>query len=166
MKWDTEVSAKIQKSFHSEYFFWSHLSEWGLYLYAIIMIGLLFVVDDTTEVFYWTSPVIIASGLSLLLQYLIKRHRPSQDNTAYQLMIKTYSFPSAHAASSFAFATVLAYAFVQSSFEYDWIFAVAFYLLALYISLSRIIVGVHYFLDVVAGSLLGVVITIVFFLLN
>ncbi|MBU4314840.1 phosphatase PAP2 family protein [Patescibacteria group bacterium] len=166
MRWDTEISLKIQNAFHGEYFFWSHLSEWGLYLYGLVMIGLLFVVDQTSKVFYWIAPVIIASGLALLLQFIIKRHRPSQDKTAYQLLIKTYSFPSAHSASGFAFATALGYAFLNSSLEHGWMFVIAFYLLALYISFSRIVVGVHYFLDVLAGSILGVIIPVIFFILS
>ncbi len=166
MQWDTNISLKIQKSFHPEFYFWSHLSELGLYLYGFVMVGLLFVVDEISEVFYWVAPVIIASGLALLLQFIIKRHRPPEDKTTYQLIIKTYSFPSAHSAASFAFATVLAYAFVNSSLEFWWIFALAFYLLALYISFSRVVVGVHYFLDVVAGCIIGIIIPILFFLLS
>src|SRR3989339_487046 len=154
MQWDKNISAKIQSSFHCEYYFWSHLSEWGLYLYGLIIIGLLFVVDSASDVFYWVAPVVMASGFALLMQYIVKRHRPPEDKTAYHLMIKTYSFPSAHSASGFAFATALAYAFLNSSLQYAWMFVIAFYLLALYISFSRIVVGVHYFLDVLAGSIL------------
>ncbi|MBT3230235.1 phosphatase PAP2 family protein [Candidatus Uhrbacteria bacterium] len=166
MKWDERVSSKIQNAFHPEYSFWSHISELGLYLYGLIMIGLLFVVNDTSKVFFWVSPVIIATGLSLLLQFLIKRHRPPEDKTMYHLAIKTYSFPSVHAAASFSFATVLSYAFCNSSLEHAWAFVIAFYLLALYIAWSRIVVGVHYFLDVLAGSLLGVLISVAFFYLS
>lgn len=166
MKWDKNISSKIQNSFHCEYYFWSHLSEWGLYLYGLIMIGLLFVVEKTSDVFYWIAPVVISAGLTLLMQYIIKRRRPPEDKTAYHLLIKTYSFPSAHSATSFAFATVLAYAFCGSSLEQAWFFVLAFYLLALYISFSRIVVGVHYFLDVFVGSILGVIIPIAFILLS
>lgn len=166
MEWDRNISAKIQSSFHCEYYFWSHLSEWGLYLYGLVMIGLLFVVEKTAEVLYWVAPVVISAGLALLIQFIVKRRRPPEDKTAYHLLIKTYSFPSAHASTSFAFATVLAYAFCGSSFEQAWIFVLAFYLLALYISFSRIVVGVHYFLDVLVGSIFGIIISVGFFLLS
>ena len=166
MQWDTNISERIQNAFHPEYSFWSHISELGLYLYGLVMIGLLFVVNDTSKVFYWLSPVIIATGFALLLQFIIKRHRPPEDRTSYHLAIKTYSFPSAHGAASFSFATVLSYAFLNSSLEHSWAFVVAFYLLALYIAWSRIVVGVHYFLDVIAGSMLGVLVSIAFFWLS
>jgi undecaprenyl-diphosphatase len=58
------------------------------------------------------------------------------------------SFPSGHAATSFAAATVLSFARPR------W--APAFYLLALAIGFSRIYVGVHYPLDIVGGAALGV----------
>jgi undecaprenyl-diphosphatase len=60
------------------------------------------------------------------------------------------SFPSGHAATSFAAATVLTFARPR------W--APAFFLLALAIGFSRIYVGVHYPLDVVGGAVLGILV--------
>jgi undecaprenyl-diphosphatase len=62
------------------------------------------------------------------------------------------SFPSGHAATSFAAATVLSFAFPR------W--APAFFLLALAIGFSRVYVGVHYPLDIVGGAILGVSVAI------
>jgi undecaprenyl-diphosphatase len=58
------------------------------------------------------------------------------------------SFPSGHAATSFAAATVLSFARPR------W--APAFYLFALAIGFSRVYVGVHYPLDILGGAVLGV----------
>jgi undecaprenyl-diphosphatase len=62
------------------------------------------------------------------------------------------SFPSGHAATSFACATVLA-SFAPRA-------APLFYLLAVAISFSRIYVGAHWVLDVVGGMALGVAIAL------
>ena len=62
------------------------------------------------------------------------------------------SFPSGHAATSFAAATMLSFARPR------W--APAFYLLALAIGFSRVYVGVHYPLDIVGGAALGVAVAI------
>jgi undecaprenyl-diphosphatase len=62
------------------------------------------------------------------------------------------SFPSGHAATSFAAATVLSLARPR------W--APAFYLVALAIGFSRIYVGVHYPLDILGGAVLGVAIAL------
>ncbi len=60
------------------------------------------------------------------------------------------SFPSGHAATSFAAATVLTLALPRW-----W---PAFLLLALAIGFSRVYVGVHYPLDVVGGAVLGILV--------
>ena len=64
----------------------------------------------------------------------------------------TYSFPSGHATVSFACATVLALAVPR--------LRVPLFVLAALISFSRVYVGVHYPLDVLAGAVLGVAIAI------
>lgn len=60
-----------------------------------------------------------------------------------------YSFPSGHTGSSFAAATVLAFAFKK--------YSVIFYTLAALIGFSRAYLYVHYPTDIIAGAVLGIV---------
>jgi undecaprenyl-diphosphatase len=60
------------------------------------------------------------------------------------------SFPSGHAATSFAAATILSFAFPKA--------APAFIVLAAAVAFSRVYVGVHYPLDVIAGAALGAIV--------
>lgn len=59
----------------------------------------------------------------------------------------TASFPSGHAATAFAGATVLAFAFPR--------LVPVFFGLAAAIGFSRVYLGVHYPLDVVGGAIIG-----------
>lgn len=97
--------------------------------------------------------VFAADGIATGLKELIGRPRPYVDNPLPEPLLTTHldvSLPSGHAATSFAGATLLALAWPR------WFLPL--YLLALAIGLSRVYVGVHYPLDIVAGALVGVVV--------
>lgn len=64
---------------------------------------------------------------------------------------KDYSFPSVHATTAFAAATILSYFDKKRSFFY--------YAIALIISYSRVYLGCHYFLDILGGSVIGYLLT-------
>lgn len=88
---------------------------------------------------------------NILLKPLIARPRPFEVNTIIQLLIPApgdYSFPSGHAAVSFAAASV--WFFSRSK---GWMGVV---LLAAIISFSRLYLYVHYPSDVLAGAAIGV----------
>lgn len=91
----------------------------------------------------------------ILLKPFIARIRPTVEMGAIIIgnnVGDSFSFPSGHAAISFAAAVVLS----KKEPKWRWLF----YLLAVLISLSRIYLGKHYPFDVLVGAVLGWVVGI------
>jgi undecaprenyl-diphosphatase len=91
---------------------------------------------------------VLGTGLlSTAVKYLVRRPRPQERRHFYAPRYDHYSFPSGHAVRMAAIAVVA------------WRFAPALapfgYPLALLVSLCRVLVGVHYPSDVLAGLLIG-----------
>jgi undecaprenyl-diphosphatase len=101
------------------------------------------------QIFVWT---VVADALGELAADAFKGAIPRARPHGHALVSRphTHSFPSGHATTSFACATVLALLLPR--------LRVPLFLLAAAISWSRVYVGVHYPLDVVAGAALGVAI--------
>jgi undecaprenyl-diphosphatase len=95
-----------------------------------------------------------------LIKALVARARPYDAVPGLEILVaplSSYSFPSGHANSSFAAAIALALAFGRRG-------ALA-YIPAVLIAFSRCYVGVHYPSDVLAGMLVGTLVSLAVFLL-
>ena len=87
----------------------------------------------------------------LVIKPVVARPRPFMDDPSVPLLIPPpggFSFPSNHASSSFAVATMLTFYHKRAG--------TAALLLAALIAFSRIFLFVHYPTDVLAGALLGI----------
>ena len=90
-----------------------------------------------------------------IIKNLVQRPRPFVTFTDIQILIPTpseFSFPSGHTASSFAAAAVF-YRFLPKQLGIPAV------VLAGLIGFSRLYVGVHYPTDVLAGMLMGVLLS-------
>jgi undecaprenyl-diphosphatase len=92
------------------------------------------------------SAYFLSAAITDMLKLSVDRHRPV-DHPLVALPT-SHSFPSGHAATSFACAGSLA-PFVSRRGQ------IVLYLLAAAIAYSRVYVGVHYPLDVLAGAAIG-----------
>lgn len=105
-------------------------------------------------VFFATAlAVLLAEVSSGTLKELIERDRPFVPEPEPEPIVRmpdTFSFPSGHATVSFACATVLAVVLPR--------LVVPFAVLAAAIAWSRVVVGVHYPLDVLTGLALGTIV--------
>ncbi|QEQ97879.1 phosphatase PAP2 family protein [Neptunomonas concharum] len=123
--------------------------------FAYAIAGLLLAVFEPNNgsLFLQTGLIVylLELPLYLLLKNTIRRCRPSELAGVDALIQPSdkFSFPSGHSAAAFVFATLL----VQF---YPQLFFLAYSVAAL-IGLSRVMLGVHYPSDIVAGAALGVV---------
>jgi undecaprenyl-diphosphatase len=138
---------------------------WLTYLgshYALILFIILsWIITKQRKVLrYLVLLYAIQSAVIYSLKFLIQRQRPFLFlDMASKLSkgpgeILDPSFPSAHANFSFMMATLLALWFPR--------YRIPFFIVAGFISWTRIYLGVHYPTDVIVGALLGYGITKIF----
>jgi membrane-associated phospholipid phosphatase len=96
-----------------------------------------------------TASFFLASGLNALIKDLVDRSRPplSMDLDALVGVPGSPSFPSGHAMSAFAVAAAIAVLAPRTRWAVLGLAAV--------IAFSRVYLGVHYWIDVLAGAGLG-----------
>jgi undecaprenyl-diphosphatase len=102
---------------------------------------------------YVLAGEVLADATSYALRYAIGRDRPPVRFAEPHALVHVPanpSFPSGHAATSFACATLLAWLTPLPR--------VPLFVLAALIAFSRVYDGVHYPLDVVAGAVLGLLV--------
>jgi undecaprenyl-diphosphatase len=116
-----------------------------------------------------TLAAVLASTavLVFVLKRIIARARPYNVLADVQARVfdapTDYSFPSGHAAGSFGFAVFFAIVLVRTASNevsarertVRMLGAIALTLLAAGVALSRVVLGVHFPADVLAGALLG-----------
>jgi undecaprenyl-diphosphatase len=99
--------------------------------------------------------VALADWSAMGLKALVDRPRPPLRYVEPEPLVRTPhdgSFPSGHAATSFAAATILSFAFPR--------LAPFLFVLAALIAWSRVYVGVHYPLDIIGGAILGILVAL------
>ncbi len=134
------------------FFSFFSLKSYSIIIWFLIVLFLIFFeeIRDRRFVIYFLICFLSAGFLvNNVLKNVIGRPRPSQRYQIYKNANcpKDYSFPSGHAATSFAAAATLS-AFHKKRKYF-------FYTIAFLISLSRIYLHCHFFLDVLAGALIG-----------
>ena len=122
---------------------------------ALVSLIFLFTVPKKTRkniawfVFLTLPAVIVSYAVVYSMKVYFKIPRPCLGLTTCP---STYSFPSAHAAVIFAAVTTLTFHYKNKRL------GSILFLLGCLVALSRVILGVHIFEDIIVGSIIGIVI--------
>lgn len=98
----------------------------------------------------WGLGFIVERSLYFILKNKLKRNRPQQTIPGYVSVIQPsdkFSFPSGHTSAAFLTMGIISYVFPLAT--------VPFLIWAIWVGISRIILGVHFPTDSLAGALLG-----------
>ncbi|MEP7103171.1 MAG: phosphatase PAP2 family protein [Candidatus Dojkabacteria bacterium] len=108
-----------------------------LYIFFVTALISLFVEELLKNIIHRTRPFLSISGITNL--------------STQTLSLSDYSFPSAHSVFAFYIAT-----FIALRIKRKLLLKVLIFMLATAVALSRIILGVHYVSDIIAGSSIGI----------
>ena len=115
----------------------------------LLVLFIFFKDRDLKEVFLLVLIIFVTLFISSVLKFIIARPRP---DVVHLVKESSFSFPSNHSSAAFSAIPL----FFKENRTIGWIW----FIIAVVIAFSRIYTGVHYLSDVLAGALLGYVISI------
>lgn len=159
LHFDEHLTTQIREAGRTSLPVWCFLANYGIVV--LFAVGLLMITLGYVSWFVLLIPVALTHAITLGLQHIVGRARPPVGVSKIEMWYRTPSFPSAHSAGSMAFAVAMS-AFLIHVPQYGVSLTLAVIVFALLIGISRIMVGVHYLGDVLAGFLFGTLVTGIF----
>jgi undecaprenyl-diphosphatase len=125
------------------------LTNWGIFVLIICLL----LTRDKKIILKGMVSVVLAFFITDVLKVIIGRPRPSIASGSWFLSTPAdiYSFPSKHASTAFALAT--------SVLLHRKVLGIVSAVFAVLISVSRIYLNAHYWSDIIAGAVLGILIS-------
>ncbi len=96
----------------------------------------------------------LLAALVLAIKFSVRRQRPEGEWGRVYRFTDPHSFPSGHAARAFLIAAI------ATALAPSWL-AIVLWIWAPLVALARVAMGVHYLSDIVAGTLLGILVAVI-----
>ncbi|MCF7834678.1 phosphatase PAP2 family protein [Candidatus Gracilibacteria bacterium] len=153
------------------------LADIFVFFYPVYLI-ILFLWGTIKKKFYYQSSALftffstlISVLVNIFIQFGIDKTRPNivlglsdmKTETILHKFLPSSSFPSDHATISMAFATAVFVWGIKNKDKKFVFMGIVFYVFSLIMSFARVISGVHWPTDVIAGSVVGVLIPLILF---
>ena len=122
----------------------------GSITFLVLITIALYIAGLRKEALVFAIIFILTTAFATAVKYAVARPRPSDLGVPPEA---EPSFPSAHTANAFAFATTLS--------SYHRKFTVVLFAWAILVGFSRLYLGLHYFTDIIGGAILGIVVSLV-----
>jgi len=122
----------------------------GSITFMVLITIALYVAGLRKEALVFAIIFILTTAFATAVKYAVARPRPSDLGVVPEA---EPSFPSAHTANAFAFATTLS--------SYHRKFTIVLFAWAILVGFSRLYLGLHYFTDIIGGAILGIVVSLV-----
>jgi membrane-associated phospholipid phosphatase len=159
--WDHLLAAHLRQFPlpHLVFKFFYLITSWANTETVVALLALMLALSTWKRKARFEAALLIMSvAIAALVEWAFKHHfarfRPNGALGNYHLA--SYSFPSGHAMLSVCFYGLFFYFLARYFPKYQkWILGIAL-LLALFIGASRVIIGVHFFSDVLGGYLVAV----------
>ena len=156
LTWDAASSQKLRLrqtkgAAHLTAAFLAHSGDSWFWLLGLFIVWLLRVPDWHRRTGLLAAGIIALAVMVLTIKRSVRRQRPAGEWGAIYRATDPHSFPSGHAARA-ALLAVMACGLGPA-----W-FAAAVVCWTPLVSLARVVMGVHYLSDVLAGTVLGVVV--------
>ena len=143
-------------------FYFENITHLGSFIYILIFSGLIIIwsfLKKNQLRYYLLLMIFITALFNQTLKFIFARPRPE----VLDLIVETgYSYPSGHtmmAVSFYGFLICLVYR-TKLNIIIKWMSYILLTVIIISVSISRIYLGVHYFSDIITGSLLSIAILI------